>query len=41
LLFEGIQAVWLISENVVQFCDESGRMLTSVEVGAAKREEAA
>jgi len=41
LLFDGVQAVWLIAENVVHFYDEKGRMLKSVEVGAAKREEAA
>lgn len=40
-LFEGIQAVWLIAENVVQFYDESGRILKSVQVVAARREEAA
>ncbi|HUT59113.1 MAG TPA: hypothetical protein VNA25_14790 [Phycisphaerae bacterium] len=40
-LFDGVQAIWLIAENVVQFYDENGRMLTSVEVGAARRQEAA
>jgi len=40
-LFEGLQAIWLIAENVVQFYDENGRMLRSVEVRAAEREEAA
>ena len=40
-LFDGIQAVWLIAENVVQFYDENGRMLRSVQVAAARREEAA
>ena len=39
-LFEGIQAIWLIAENVVQFYHENGRMLTSVEVGAAEEEAA-
>jgi hypothetical protein len=40
-LFDGIQAVWLIAENVVHFYDENGRMLKTVEVEAARREEAA
>jgi hypothetical protein len=40
-LFEGIQAVWLIAETVVQPYDEKGRILRSVGVGAAEREEAA
>ncbi len=40
-LCDGIQAVWLIAENVVHFYDENGRMLRSVEVEAARREEAA
>lgn len=34
-LFDGIQAVWLIAENVVPFYGENGRMLRSVEVEAA------
>ena len=40
-LFEGIRADWLMAENVVQFYDESGRMLKSVQVGTAERKEAA
>ena len=40
-LFDGVQAVWLIAENVVQFYDENGRMLTSMEVGAAEDQRAA
>ena len=40
-LFDGVQAVWLIAENVVRFYDENGRMLRSVEIGAAERAEAA
>ena len=40
-LFEGIQAVWLIAENLIQFYDENGRMLRSVKVKVARREEAA
>ena len=39
-LFDGVQAVWLIAENVVQFCDEKGRVLKSVDVGAVEREAA-
>ena len=35
-LFDGVQAVWLIAENVVRFCDENGRTLKSVEVGKQK-----
>jgi hypothetical protein len=40
-LFDGVQAVWLIAENVVHLYDENGRVLKSVEVGAARQEEAA
>ena len=40
-LFEGVQAVWLIAENLIQFYDENGRMLRSVKVKVARREEAA
>ena len=40
-LFDGVQAVWLIAENVIQFYDENGRMLTSMEVGAAEHQRAA
>ena len=40
-LFDGVQAVWLIAENVVQFYDGNGRMLTSMEVGAAEQDEPA
>ena len=39
-LFDGVQAVWLIVENVVRFYDEKGRVLKSVEVGTAEREAA-
>ena len=40
-LFDELQAVWLIAENVIQFYDENGRMLRSVKVKVARREEAA
>ena len=40
-LLDGVQAIWLIAENLVQFYDENGQMLTSVEVKAGKREKAA
>ena len=40
-LFDQLDAVWLLAENVVRFYDETARMLKSVSVGAAKREEAA
>jgi len=36
-LFEGIQAIWLIAENVVRLYDHDGRMLKSVAVVAANR----
>ncbi|MFC1596703.1 hypothetical protein ACFL5Q_02040 [Planctomycetota bacterium] len=39
-LFDGVQAVWLIAENVVQFYGGNGRVLKSVEVGTAEREAA-
>jgi len=39
-LFDGVQAVWLIAENVVQFYDENGRVLKSVEVVAVERKAA-
>ena len=39
-VFDGVQAVWLIAENVVQFYDENGRVLKSVDVGAVQREAA-
>jgi hypothetical protein len=39
-LFDGVQAVWLIAQNVVHFYDEDGRVLKSVEVGAAIQEAA-
>ena len=29
-LFDGIEAIWLIAENVVRFYDEQGRLLKSV-----------
>ena len=40
-LFDGVQAVWLIAENVLQVYDGNGRMLKSVEVGTAEQDEAA
>jgi hypothetical protein len=40
-LFDEIEAIWLIAENVVRFYDENGRMLKSVSVGTAEQEEAA
>ena len=40
-LFDGIEAVRLIAENVVRFCDENGRMLKSVSVGTVERNKAA
>ena len=32
-VFDGVQAVWLIDENVVHFYDENGRVSKSVGVG--------
>ena len=40
-LFDGVQAVWLIAEDVVQFQDDEGRILRSVKVEAARGEKAA
>jgi hypothetical protein len=39
-LFDEVQAVWLIAENVVHFYDENGRVLKSVEVSVAEQEAA-
>jgi hypothetical protein len=39
-LFDGLQAIWLIAENVIQFYDETGRMLRTVEARAAEGEAA-
>ena len=40
-LFEGIQAIWLMSENVVRFYNQKGRMLKSVTIGTDAKEKAA
>ena len=40
-LFDGIEAVWVIPENVVRFYDENGRMLKSVSAGAVGKKKAA
>ncbi len=40
-LFDGIEAIWLIADNVVRFYDENGRMLKSVGLGTAERDKAA
>jgi hypothetical protein len=40
-LFDGIEAIWLIAENVVRFYDENGRMLKSVGVGPVEQGKAA
>ena len=40
LPFDEVQTVWLIAENVVQFYDENGRMLTSVGARVAEQEAA-
>ena len=36
--FDGIQAIWLITENVVQFYNESGELLKTVDIGTAEQE---
>ena len=36
LVFDGVQAVWLIADEVVRFYDESGLMLASVAVGTTE-----
>ena len=40
-VFGGVQAVWLIAENVIHFHDDNGRTLKSVVVGAVARRKAA
>ena len=40
-LFEGVEAVWLMGENVVRFCDQNGRMIKSSGVGTDTQEKAA
>ena len=40
-LFDGIEAIWMIAENVVRFYDENGRMLKSVAVGSVEQDKAA
>ncbi len=40
-LFDEIEAIWLIAENVVRFYDENGRVLKSVGVGTAQQDKAA
>jgi hypothetical protein len=40
-LFDGIEAIWLIAENVVRFYDENGRMLKSVGFGTVQQHKAA
>ena len=40
-LFNGIEAIWLIAENVVRFYDETGRTLKAVGVGTAQQDKAA
>ncbi len=40
-LFDEIEAIWLIAENVVRFYDEQGRLLKSVEVGTVEQDKAA
>ena len=40
-LFDEVQAVWLIAQNVVQFQDDEGRILKSVQVESARRQDAA
>ena len=31
--FDGIQAVWLMAENVIRFHDDDGALLKTVEIG--------
>ncbi|NQT12622.1 MAG: hypothetical protein HQ582_07735 [Planctomycetes bacterium] len=40
-LFDGIQAIWLIAENIVRLYDRNGRMLKSVAVAESNRKKAA
>jgi hypothetical protein len=39
--FDGMEAIWMISENVIRFYDENGRMLKSVGVGPVEQDVAA
>ena len=41
LIFDRVQAIWLIAEKVVRFYDENGQMLKSVEVGTVEQRRAA
>ncbi len=40
-LLDGIEAIWLIAENIVRFYDENGRMLKSVGLGTVEQDKAA
>ena len=40
-LLDGIEAIWLIAENIVRFYDENGRMLKSVGLGTVEDRKAA
>ena len=40
LLFDKVQAVWLIAENVIQFYDQKGGLLKEMGIGPAEREAA-
>jgi hypothetical protein len=40
-LFDEIEAIWLIADNVVHICDENGRVLKSVGVGRVGLDKAA
>ena len=40
-LFEGVEAVWLMSDNVVRFCDQNGQMLKSIGIETNPQEKAA
>jgi hypothetical protein len=39
--FDGMEAIWLIAENVIRFYDENGRMMKSVGLGTVEQDKAA
>jgi hypothetical protein len=40
-LFDGIEAIWMIAEDIIRFYDENGRMMKSVGLAMAKQNRAA
>ncbi|NQU20331.1 MAG: hypothetical protein HQ567_03545 [Candidatus Nealsonbacteria bacterium] len=40
-LFDGLQAVWLMAENIIRFFADDGALLKTVEVGQSSEKKAA